>query len=341
MVLLRENVEGIGIDYAVDYIEAFINKQTINTGKAYKTALTYFAKNRYGKDLKYVTITDLKNTKMLDIVEYHQWLSSQFKINTVNKHFKGVKSFFNFMSKDFDDISDKIFGGVDLKKPELDANSWDSLDWVEAIQIWEYAQNHFGEESNQLSMLFKLASITSIRLDALISSEWEKDWYIKNENGVDVHFIEVIDKKQVHKKPISTAFYNELREKLGVSGRLFPNMYPNKVGQRLKEILKALNFDPRRNIKFHSFKKTGVMRALEVTGNMYKAKEQGNHSSMTTSEKYYLKYKECLTGMTSYYMDEEINIQEELEKYTKEQIIEAVKQMQDGSKMHLINILRG
>ncbi len=341
MVLARESVDLIKIDYAYEYIELFIRKQTENTGKAYKTALTYFFKEVYDKEPKFVTIRDLENTKMKDIVKYHLSLSSKFKTNTVNKHFNGVKSFFKFMSNEFKTIDEKIFNGVDLKKPELDASSWDSLTWMEAIQIWEYAQEHFGEESNRLAMLFKLASITSIRLEALLSSEWEKDWYVKNENGVDIHFIEVIDKEKIHKKPISTSFYNELREKLGTSGKLFPKMYPNKVGARLKKILKELDFDPRRNIKFHSFKKAGVMRALSLTGNMYKAKEQGNHSSMTTSEKYYLKYKECLTDMTSYYMDEDIDVEVELEQYSKEEIIQAIKQMNEGARVQLVNILKG
>lgn len=343
MTLTEKKVEGIGIDYAIEYIQEFIGKQTVNTGKAYRTALKLFFKEVYDKEPEFVTIKDLKNTRMLDIAKYHRLLNDKYnyKINTVNKHFKGVKSFFKFVGNDIKEIDNSIFNGVNLKKPELDAKGWDGLTWKEAKMVWEYAQDSFGEEGNQIAMLFKLASITSIRLDALISSEWEKNWFVKEENGVDINYIEVIDKKQVHKKPVSTKFYNELREKLGTTGKLFPDMHPNKVGNKLQEALNSLGFDSRRNIKFHSLKKTGVMRALELTGSMYKAQEQGNHKSIMTTEKYYLQYKECMSEMTSYYMDEEIDIKDELEKLSKDQLVEAILKMDDGSKIQLINILKG
>jgi hypothetical protein len=190
-------------------------------------------------------------------------------------------------------------------------------------------------------MLFKLASVTSIRLDALLTSTWEDNWFTKVEKGMEVDYIEVIDKGKKHKKPVSPSFYDELQKKLGGVGELFPNLYDKKVGKVLKEIVKALGFDPRRNIVFHSFKKAGVMRALQLTGNMYKAKEQGNHSSMTTAEKYYLKYKECLTEMISYTMDEDIDVENEISEYSKEELVSAILKMSEGSQIELMKILQG
>jgi integrase len=345
----------IGINYITEYYEAFLNKFGEGTSKNYKTDLGIFFEFTYNKRPEHVTIEDLKNTRMLDATKFLNYLTEEiekkkkgetvveprYKNNSVNRKINAVKSFLRFMNGDYDDISDNIFKGIDTLNPDLDSESWDGLDWTEAIDIWEYAQENYGTDSNQLAMLFKLASVTSIRLDALLTSTWEDNWFTKVEKGMEVDYIEVIDKGKKHKKPVSPSFYDELQKKLGGVGELFPNLYDKKVGKVLKEIVKALGFDPRRNIVFHSFKKAGVMRALQLTGNMYKAKEQGNHSSMTTAEKYYLKYKECLTEMISYTMDEDIDVENEISEYSKEELVSAILKMSEGSQIELMKILQG
>lgn len=347
------NVLNIGIEYIQDYYNKFLADFVEGTAKNYKTDLNLFFKQVYGKSPEFVTIQDIESTKMLDVVSYNQYLSEEiektvkgelvteprYKNNSINRKINAVKSFFKFLSKDYKTIDEDIFKGIKRKKPSLDTKGWDGLDWMEAIDIWEFASVNFGKDSNQLSMLFKLASITSVRLDALLSSEWEKHWYTKNERGVIVNYIEIQDKGEMHKKPISEAFYNELQDKLGTSGKLFPNMHPNKVGDAIKKTTTELGFDPRRRIVFHSFKKTGVMRALEKTGNMYKAKQQGNHKSITTTEAHYLKYKECLMDMTSFTMDEDIDVKVELDKYSKEELVKAIAQLSDGAIYELLRNL--
>lgn len=348
----KQDTTPISINYVSDYYDAFLAKFVKGTSDNYRTDLKLFFKIVYNKEVKFVTLEDIKNTKMIDAMKYAEYLLEQvedkktggtkprYKNASFNRKINAVKSFFRFLSKEYKDISDEIFHNIDSKNTELDALSYDGLDWQEAISIWEYASENFGADSNQLSMLMKLASVTSVRLDALIGSSWENDWFKKNERGVDINFIRVIDKSKPHIKPISPQFYDELQEKLGTTGELFPNLYPNKVGNCLKKTLEALGFDSRRRIVFHSFKKTGVMRALEKTGNMYKAKQQGNHKSMNTAEKYYLKYKECLMDMTSYSMDVDVDIKDELADYNKESIIDAINLLSDGSKFELLRLLK-
>lgn len=338
-------------NYIIDYYNSFLGKFKDNTSKNYRTDLKLFFEQMFDKSPEHITIEDIQSTTSLHAMKYYQYLIEIIEVKgekkpryanaSVNRKINAIKSFFRFLNRDYKDISDNIFENIDLPSPDLDSKGWDGLDWQEAIMIWEYAQDNFDEESNQLSMLFKLASVTSIRLDALLNAIWEKHWYIKNERGISINYIEVIDKDKKHKKPISESFFNELQEKLGSKGKMFPNMYPNKVGDYLKLTTKALGFDSRRRIVFHSFKKAGVMRALEKTGNMYKAKEQGNHSSMNTAEKYYLKYKECLVDMVSYTLDSEIDVKEELSEYNKDELIEAISKMSDGSKYELLRILKG
>lgn len=331
------------------YLRVFLGSQKESTSKAYKTAIELFANFFFKKEMKFVTKEEIESIKSIDVSEYIQWLyepvekngniEPRYKNATAKKHINGIKSFYRFLSSDFSSINPRIFEAVKLKSPELTAQSWDGLDWTEAIMIWEYAQENLGEDSNKISMLFKLASVTSIRLSALLSLEWNKHWFVKKENGIDINYIQIIDKDKIHKKPVSESFYNELKDKLPEE-KLFVGLNQHKVGKILKHCLDALGFDERRNIKFHSFKKAGVMRALESSGgNMYKAKEQGNHSSIATAEKYYLKYKESLMNMTSFSMEEDVDT-DIFATLSKEELIEAIMKMNEGSKRELYNIVK-
>lgn len=347
----NNNVTGIPINYISEYYHAFLNSYKEGTSKNYRTDLNLFFKIVYNKAPKFVTLSDLENTTLLDVTSYFNYLSEviekkgemlpRYKNASIKRKIKAITSFFKFVSDDKNTVNPSLFDKLNLPNPELDAESYDILSWVEAISIWEHADIRYKDKpfGKQLSLLFKLATITSVRLDALLSSEWKKHWFTKMENGRVINYVETIDKSQKHRKPISLPFYNELREHLGDNEKLFPLLYPNKVGALLKDILSDLEFDPRRNIKFHSFKKTGIMRVLEKTGNMYKAKQQGNHKSLTTTEKYYLKYKEVLTDYESYSMDEEINVLDKLSEISRDELLGAVNQLSDSSKYELLRIL--
>lgn len=351
---LPNKSQTIPINYITDYYEGFLNRYSLGTSKNYKTDLKIFFNVAYGKDAKHVTVDDIKGTKMKDVIKFHNYLTEtivdkdgnkkpRYKNASYNRKINAVKSFFQFLTADTDvfyEINMNMFRNLEKRDTDLDSESYDSLDWQEAISIWEYASTHFNSESDQLSMLFKLATITSIRLEALINCSWEVDWFTKIENGNEVNYIKVKDKGKINLKPISPAFYKELRDKLGTTGRLFPTLHPHKVGAVLSEILDALNFDKRRNIKFHSFKKTGIMRVLDKTGDMYKAKQQGNHSSISTTEKYYIKYKECLTDAPSYTIDDEVDILDELTNVSKDAIVEALSKMSDSAKYEFMRALK-
>lgn len=343
-------VSPINIDYISQYYELYLSGFSENTAKNYRGDIEMFCKKVLGKEVQYVTIGDLESLNTLKVAEYVGWMretvikngtkKQRYADTSINRKVNSVKGLIEYIATDYPSINQNIFDKVTLPKAN-NPKSWDSLDWTEAIQIWEYAEDNFGKDGAQLSMLFKLATITSIRLNALLESTWEDNWFVKSERGLEVHYIEVMDKGSVNKKPISKEFYNELRSKLGTKGQLFPNLYPNKVGNALKECVKAVGIHESRRIVFHSFKKTGIMRALEQTGSMYKAKEQGNHKSITTSEKYYLKYKECLVDMPSYNMDSTVDLDSELSGFTKEELLVALNKLSDSSKFELVRILKG
>lgn len=335
------------------YFNAYIAKYSVNTGKAYKTAVNLMTNYFFKKDAIYVTFEELRSLRMIDIMELYAWMKEdvkdkdgnyapRYKINTINKHINGMKGFMKFMNSEFDDISHKIFNNINLDNPKKDSESYGGLDWEEVKAIWKFAENDnlFGGLSKKFSMLIRLASVTSIRLESLLNMTWTKSWREKVERGVTVHYIDVVDKSQRHVKSVSEIFYNELRESL-TEDKMFDGLNKNNVNKFLKICLDKLGFPESRNIKFHSFKKAGVMRALDITDNIYKAKEQGNHSSIKTTEEHYLKYQESLMDMVSYSIEDTVDVTEDINKYTKEELVNAIGKLREVSKRELLMILRG
>lgn len=339
----------INNDSIADYYNAFMSKYGEGTRKAYRTALNLMSNYFYGKDMEFLTLTEIRNITMLDVMSLNGWLNEEvtdgnggkkrkYKISTVNKHINGMKSFFRFLNREFSDISDAVFGNIDLDNPEKDREGYGGLSWEEAEALWEFAKHNLRDKSTKMSMLIKLACVTSIRAEALINTTWSESWRTKNERGVVINYIDVIDKGKRHKKPVSEKFYNELREAL-TEDKMFDGLTKDNINELLKRCVIGVGIDERRKIRFHSLKKAGVMRALELTDNMYKAKEQGNHSSMATAEKFYLDYKESLADMVSYSIEEKVDIKQDLQDYTKEELIMAISKMREVSQKELLNIL--
>lgn len=334
------NVEAFPVNYIIDYFYAFLSTKSKSTAKSYEGDLKIFFDVVYGKETQYVTIEDIEETKTLHATRFYNYLlhEKKYKNATVKRKIESVRSFFNYLKADFNKVNIHIFDNLALDSKANDREGWGNIRWHEAEMMWDYAlQNKM--EGCQMGMLIKLASVTSIRLDALLSLTWEANFFQKDERGLLVNYIEVVDKKKKHKKAISESLYNELREKLGTTGKLFPNLYAHKVGRYINTIVDALGFDKRRNIKFHSLKKCGVNRVLEKTGNIYKAKEQGNHSSIATTEGYYVEVMEDLTQQPSYTLDQEVNVVEALADLSKEEIIRVITQISDSAKFELLRVI--
>ena len=155
--------------------------------------------------------------------------------------FRAVQSFYNYLVSVFPDINLNIFKGINLPDPDLDCESWDAFEWIEVEAMIEYALTDLDvvidmktkekkmEDRNQMSMLIMLGATTSIRLEALLSLEWDKHFKIKFEDGKYVDYIDVIDKNERHIKSLCPEDIAELKCHLGENGKLFPTLYPDKV----------------------------------------------------------------------------------------------------------------
>lgn len=323
----------------VSFFKEYIKGQrSVNTADNYRRSIKQFFEFTFKKEMDYVRLSDIETLTSLEAFTYHNHLKEQgLKNASIKAKIEAVGSFLDALKVDYQHINNNIFDNLKLDSADLDRNGYGNLEWDEAFIFIEYA--HIEQmEGNQMAMLLKLACISSIRLEALLSLTWE-DFRVKNEKGVVVNYIDKVDKQTRHKTPVSDKLYNELREMLGTEGKLFPNLYKHKVGKFLKEILAYFEIDPKRNIKFHSFKKCGVNRVLEQTGDLTKAQIQGKHKSIITTQNSYVALKDDLTLKPSYTLDNDVNVIDEIKDLSHEQLIMAISQMSNSAQHELLRII--
>jgi integrase len=342
---LATNNNEMNVVYAYDhkfvsFYETFIEnkgKSSPNTAIAYRTDLTQFFKLIFNKESIQVRLSDMLSLTSLEAMKYHNALTG--KNATIKRKIAAVKSFLNALKVDYTQINENIFDNLLLESVENDRNGYGNIDWEEAFLFIEYA--HIEQmEGDQMAMLLKLACISSIRLDALLNLTWEDNFRTKNEKGLLVNYIDTVDKGRRHQTPLSVYFYNELREKLGMSGKLFPNLHQHKVGRFLKKITDYFEIDTHRNIKFHSFKKCGVNRVLDKTGDLTKAQIQGKHRSIVTTQTNYIALKDDLTLRPSFTLDQDINIITEIKDLSHAELLQAISKMSDSGKFELLRIIK-
>ena len=335
--LAYKNVEQIRPTIENYFTEFLKSKASPNTASSYRTDIKQFCKFTFSKEPSYVLLDELLSLTSLQATKFFNYLKdSNAKNATIKRKVESMRSFLNFMKVDYQQLNANIFDNLPLQNVNNDRNGYGNVEWDEAFLFIEYA---FQAQSNEMAMLLKLACISSIRLEALLSLNWEENFRTKNENGIIVNYIDTVDKETRHQTPISDSFYDELHTLLGTTGKLFPSLYKHKVGKLLKDILEYFKIDPKRNIKFHSFKKCGVNRVLQKTGDLTKAQLQGKHKCLETTNSYYVVVKDDLTQKPSYTIDQEIDILNEIQHLSHEELLQAISKMSDSSKFELIRIL--
>lgn len=335
--LAHKNVEQLLPTIESYYTEFLKSQASPNTASSYRTDIKQFCKFTFGKEPVYVLLDELLSLTSLQATKFFNYLKENDAKNaTIKRKVESMRSFLNFMKVDHQQLNANIFDNLPLQNVNNDRNGYGNIEWDEAFLFIEYA---YQSQSNEMAMLLKLACISSIRLEALLSLTWEENFRVKNENGVMVNYIDAVDKETRHQTPISDSFFEELRALLGTSGKLFPSLYKHKVGKLLKEIMEYFKVDPKRNIKFHSFKKCGVNRVLQKTGDLTKAQLQGKHKSLETTNNYYVVLSDDLTQKPSYTIDQHIDIVSEVQHLSHEELLQAISKLSDSSKFELIRVL--
>jgi integrase len=346
MMLTNKKFESLK-HYISDEFEGFLAQKSKNTAKNYRGDLNQFFNFMFEKDAKFVTIEELATVTGSDVVSYRNKLESKQvekgkkgskvtakqKGTTANRKITAIRTFFKYLEADFPEVRSAIFNKVE-KVDTHDKRGWGELMLNEVNEMVEKVKKY--DDGKELSVLFEVAFITAIRLDALLTATYNENIYHINEDGNDIWVIDVIDKDKRHVKSIS----DELKAKLDSLGHfgnvnIFKNLHEHKVGDAIRDLVKEMNLDPRRNIRFHSFKKASVNYVLDITGDIKQAQLHANHSSATTTLESYIRRSRKLTSQPSYYMDKGVDTTP-LHELSHEDLLKLIEKSSIGIKAELI-----
>jgi integrase len=341
-VLMNNNVEKITINYIKDDYDSFLSDKRANsesTFKAYRSDLNQFFMEVYGKEPQHVTVEDMSKTTGNEIFEYRNRLREKYSSNsTVNRKINAIRSFFNYMETDYENIRSAIFNKT-KKLKENNKRGWGVLTYEEVMEMVKLSKNK--DNGYELSMLVEIGFKTCIRLGALLDMTWG-NIHQREQHGKKIWVIDVIDKEERHVKAIADNVYDrllELKKTDSFDEEVFKNFHPHKVGDMIHKLCEKMDIDPRRNIRFHSLKKAGINFVYDSTGDIMMAQKQGNHKDPSTTIKSYMEHKEDLTAMPSYTMGETIDLSA-LKTLSKEEILEVIAKSSATVQLELLRRIK-
>ena len=86
---------------------------------------------------------------------------------------------------------------------------------------------------------------------------------------------------------------------------------------------------------FHGIKKASVNRVLDLTDNLFKAKEHACHESIETTAKFYVRYHKDYESSMSLHIMDDIDVNK-LNDLSKEQLLDLIKSSDDKIKFALM-----
>lgn len=334
----QKNDQNLLKDYIGHRIDTFLDDKKArseNTYINYKIDVEQFFNFLFKRHYTFLTVQDLENITSDDIVTYRVALKREGKANsTVNRKISSVRKLFGYLEATYPKIRKAIFNVVEKMK-ETDTSAYGVLTWEEGTNMVKLAKEK--KDGEQLSLLIELAIVTCYRLSALLELTLDHI-HIENKGGQDYHVIKTIDKGEEHNKPISQKMFERLSSLVTTNDQSFFSFSVHTVGRRFQELVKEMQLDQRRNIKFHSLKKCGINFVFDSTGDIMLAQKQGNHKSPSTTMKSYLEHQTDYSKMPSYTMDMEVDLSP-LQELTKDQLLELITNATTGTQFELLRKL--
>lgn len=279
-----------------------------STRISYEKNIREFFKILLNKEIEHLTEDDLKAIKKRDVIAYRKTLQENGNSNsTVNQKMASVKSLAKFLNSEYD-INPAVF---ELKRLDEVTQHYGVMNQTEAEMFAEAA---LGEREKPFlkKMLILVAIRTSFRIDELLNLRWS------NFEEVDgVYKVSVLGKRgKLVQNSISAKLYNELlklkeinkQTKWNGDQEIIFQISETSVDGMMDRLRRKLEIDPNRNLVFHSFRKVAINWEMNTSGDVRKAAQQGNHSSIETTYKNYLDSSRDWTQTAGVRMDEELDL---------------------------------
>jgi integrase len=296
-----------------------------STRISYEKNIKEFFNIVLNKEIEYLTEDDLKIIKKRDVIAYRKTLQENGNSNsTVNQKMASIKSCMKFLNGEYE-INPAVF---ELKRLDEVTQHYGVMNQTEAEQFAEVALSE-REKPFLKRMLILVAVRTSFRIDELLNLRWN------NFEEVDgVWKVSVLGKRgKLVSNAISAKLYNELlklkeinkQTKWDSDDEIIFQISEKAVNKMMDRLREKLEVDPSRNLVFHSFRKVAINWEMNTSGDVRKAAQQGNHSSIETTYRNYLDSSRDWTMTAGVRMDEELDLSF-LDKLTVEDFREFILQ---------------
>lgn len=312
MYMLTKNIIKLDQNSLYEDILAFINEQrSDNTKSSYLKNIREFVNICIGKELKFISIEDLQKVKKRDLINYRQYLKDNFGFTnkTLNHKITTIKMLYQFLSTDYD-LKVDIFN---FKRLPEEHTSYGELSQTEAERFAEVAYMTEREKPYLKKMLILFAIRTSFRLNEILNVRWSD--FEEFEHGVKVT-TKVGKGNKVNTNAISKTLYDQILKLKEINKQYKWDGDPEivfqisrkSVQEMMDRLRKRMDIPKERNIVFHSFRGVAIDWALETTGDIRLAAQQGNHANINTTYKHYIKQTKDYSKLPGIQMDEGIDL---------------------------------
>jgi integrase len=222
-----------------------------------------------------------------DIIGYKNHLMTFNANSTVIRKITSVRTLYNFFqANDYNVVPTSLL--FKLKKIEKKTKSWGIFSKDEVDMMANAAKNSQNNDSlskfrfEVLSSLYYVATVTSIRISALLSLKWSDMYWSEKDNR---YLITTIDKREQEvTRGVDTWLYDKLLDIHNKSGsnEMFSHMKIDWVEKQTQRLIKELGFPESRRLKVHSFRKSAIDHEMRKTGRVQKAMLQSGHKNAQT-----------------------------------------------------------
>lgn len=333
-------------------IQAFLYRKNIGASDINKLEGTSAEYNRdinrffkmMGKQIETLTISQLDMNRS-DMERFQiQMKALGYKSSTINRNTGSLKSLYNYFEENRYKYKDKdsewvYIKGIMANVDDLELNdsvSYGIFNNDEVKEMIELAKSLPNGITKSLAIEF--ASVTSFRIEAVTNIAL-KNFAYKDNTWVAT----TVDKNKVNEKSVNSDLYermcdNKVYGRIGNSDCFF-DLTSKTLERTIKTLTEMMGLDLERNLTFHSLKKYGMREVYDITGGDFlSVKNQGNHESFETSEKYYLEFSKDYSKMPSLLIGQEIDMTP-VEALTKEELLKLIESCGRGLQYQLLNKL--
>lgn len=342
------NLDGLDVYGVIDmYLTKKFNKsKSDSTINAYKSDIINFFKWRnlcFDKfeDLKMLTKHDL-SLKINDVLNYQNYLSNDLKNtgSTVNRKINTVKDVYVFLDARLELSKETMNAFREVERLSEHTESYDEVTPEEVMAWSEYVLNKKapGRRRNLTkSNILKFALQTGFRMGSILNLTIND--FDKKDNEVIV-YADRVKGGSSFKGKISVKFYEELLEmhkQESNSDKLF-NITKKSIQEMMEDIKKQFNISSKRNVVFHSIRKSAATFKYDISGNdLTVVRDYLGHSDTKVTERYIGKREMIDTGYITMLENDNMELYKEV---SHDDLLKALEKLDQTTLIKLNQILQ-